>query len=452
MFPMSAKAKAPSKTLNAANLARLPAERLAALLIEVSEGQPAIKRRLRLELAGQVGAEDLAAELDKRIAQVAERKSRITWRKYREFVRELDQLRAAIVGPMAEQNPFVALELLWRFIGLPGALGGLLDDGKGEAQAVIEAAIEGLGPLAVAAKAKPEGLADRVFEAITADEMAVTAGLVAGVLPALDPLAMITLRDRIEQVMNRRARTSVPLRRAVQQIADAQGDIEGYIATWSPKEQTEAMVGAAIARRLLDAGRAAEALAALDRSRPTGPVRTRSTADWEEAWLAALEATGRAAEAQEMRWAAFEERLDPDLLRAHLKRLPDFDDVIAEDRAMAHARAFPNAVAALRFFIAWPAYNEAAALVMARHKDIKGDAFDLLEPAARGLEGRHPLAATLLLRAMIEDVARYRRNDHYKDALRWLLEAASLEPQIRDHQGFGTHDDFLKRIAPMRRF
>ena len=63
-----------------------------------------------------------------------------------------------------------------------------------------------------------------------------------------------------------------------------------------------------------------------------------------------------------------------------------------------------------------------------------------------------PLAAALLLRGLIMDTARWRRTEHYRAAHRWLLEAASLEPQIADHGTFGTHQDFLKTLEPVRRF
>ena len=39
------------KTLNAPNLVALGAERLAAVLMDVAEGDPSLKRRLRMELA-----------------------------------------------------------------------------------------------------------------------------------------------------------------------------------------------------------------------------------------------------------------------------------------------------------------------------------------------------------------------------------------------------------------
>jgi hypothetical protein len=45
-------------------------------------------------------------------------------------------------------------------------------------------------------------------------------------------------------------------------------------------------------------------------------------------------------QAQWLRWAAFEERLSSIQLRAYLKKLPDFEDVQAEERAMRHALGF----------------------------------------------------------------------------------------------------------------
>ena len=59
------------KTLNATNLEALGAERLAALLMEVSQGNAAIKRRLRLELVGTESPAELGKEIRKRLAAIA---------------------------------------------------------------------------------------------------------------------------------------------------------------------------------------------------------------------------------------------------------------------------------------------------------------------------------------------------------------------------------------------
>ena len=54
---------ASKKTLNASNLEALGAERLAELLIEISDGNAATKRRLRLELADAESPNELAKRL-----------------------------------------------------------------------------------------------------------------------------------------------------------------------------------------------------------------------------------------------------------------------------------------------------------------------------------------------------------------------------------------------------
>jgi hypothetical protein len=95
-------------------------------------------------------------------------------------------------------------------------------------------------------------------------------------------------------------------------------------------------------------------------------------------------------------------------LRAHLKAFPDFDDVLAEERAMNYALSFPSLPVALDFFHRWPAHRHAAQLVVERHGEIDGNQYYLLDAAAGWLESSHPLAATLLRRAMIENRSRAR--------------------------------------------
>jgi hypothetical protein len=62
---------ASKSTLNARNLEALGAERLAALLIEICNGNAAAKRRLRLELAGNQGPGELAKQVRKRLTTIA---------------------------------------------------------------------------------------------------------------------------------------------------------------------------------------------------------------------------------------------------------------------------------------------------------------------------------------------------------------------------------------------
>ena len=70
---------ASKKTLNAKNLEALGAERLAKLLIEISTANAAVKRRLRLELAGAQSPIEVAKELRKRLTTIERSRSFIDW-------------------------------------------------------------------------------------------------------------------------------------------------------------------------------------------------------------------------------------------------------------------------------------------------------------------------------------------------------------------------------------
>src|SRR3954469_3519377 len=125
---------------------------------------------------------------------------------------------------------------------------------------------------------------------------------------------------------------------------------------------------------------------------------------------------------------------------AYLKALPDFDDVLAEDKAMAYALAFPGFTSALHFFVEWPNLSHAGRLILSRPGEIDGNYYSTLDLAARKLEGAHPLAATLLRRAMIEDTLDGAKSRRYRHAARHLMEADALAPAIVDYAGFKTNE------------
>jgi hypothetical protein len=257
-----------------------------------------------------------------------------------------------------------------------------------------------------------------------------------------------------QAAVRRRSTQQSPL----QALADGQGDVDAYIALVPLEERRLPHQGAEIGRRLLVAERAADALAALEQARPKrSAIRAARDDDfhligfavndaWEAIYIDALEATGQQDEAQRLRWAAFEERLSAERLRAYLKKLANFDDVEAEERAMRHALGFPSFSTALAFLTGWPDQTSTAELVLARATEINGNLYYLLDPAARLIEGKHPLAATLLRRAMIEDTLNGAKATRYKHAVRHLLECQSLVPGIQDFGTFEVHEAFVSRL------
>ncbi len=125
-----------------------------------------------------------------------------------------------------------------------------------------------------------------------------------------------------------------------------------------------------------------------------------------------------------------------------------FEAIGAEERALSFASRFANFHQALAFLIDWPALDRAASLIMDRAGEIDGNQYWLLTPSADALEQRHPLAATLVLRAMIDlslDAAKYKRYGH---AARHLRTCEHLARRIDD---FAVHPIHTEYVADLRR-
>jgi len=164
---------------------------------------------------------------------------------------------------------------------------------------------------------------------------------------------------RYAHEMAERARQST-VEMALKDIADVLGDVDGFIAHHDPKTRKVPKIAAKIAQRLLAAGRAGDALGFIERAEVKEARRI--PPEWQDARLAVLDALDRKEDAQAFRWACFERDLAGEHLRDYVKRLPDFEDIEAEERALAHAAGHTDLLAALAFFLNWPSLAHAARL------------------------------------------------------------------------------------------
>ena len=462
---------ASSKTLNAANLTALGAAQLAELLLEISTGNAAAKRRLRLALAGNAGADDAAHEVAKRLASIAKAKGFIDWQKVKPLVADLTTQRRAILDLVAPLNPREAFELLWRLVSCAEPVFARSDDGSGRLAAVFREAAQDLGPLAKAASLDPMRLAGRAFEALCDDGYGAWDNLVAILAPQLGAVGLGQLKaltaawqaepmvtppkserrvigwsnagpihaDEIETGHRRRTAQSI-----LQQIADVLGDVDAYIAQIDQGSRQAPAVAANIARRLVDAGRPQEAWAAIEAA--DHDARHRIAVEWEQARIDTLEALGRAEDAQAYRWERFLETLNASHLRSYLRKLAAFDDIDAEQRALTHALSYRDVHQALAFLVAWPDVEGASRLVLARSDELNGDLYEILSPAADALDAKHPIAATLVRRAMIEFTLGAARASRYKHAARHLAECASLARRTNNLEGAADHATYVQAL------
>jgi len=76
--------------------------------------------------------------------------------------------------------------------------------------------------------------------------------------------------------------------------------------------------------------------------------------------------------------------------------------------------------------------NRAASIVLQRADELDGDHYEILTPVADALSGEHPLAATQVLRAMVDFTLSNGRSSRYRHAARHLLDCLSLASAIED--------------------
>jgi hypothetical protein len=459
------------KTLNTANLEKLGAEKLAMLVMDLVQGSAALQRRARLELSAAQGPKDVAADIRKRFASLRRSTSYVDWRKQKALVKDLGGLLAMIETTIAPHDANEAFELLWSFLHLAPSLHARTDDSNGAIGGVLADAVDLIATVSPRLTVDPETLAERILDAIADADY----GEFDGIIPATADALGATGLDHLKRITNAWAElpptaqdlekyhgyglSSSPediIRRTKQStrsiiladVADAQGDVDAYIARYSPEQLTFGTIAPDVARRLLDAGRVDDAFDIVRRARAQEdgkPFRI-FRYDLDEVYEECLEKLGRSDELTAHLWATFTQTLHPQYLRKYLKLLPDFDDLDAEEKALTFAETFPHTGAAIGFLVDWPAHERAARVVVDRAGDLDGNAYQTLTAAADALETEHPLAATLIRRAMIQDTLDGGKSKRYRYAAGHLAECQSCDPAIDDYGDFPGHRQFVEAL------
>ncbi len=435
-------------TLTAQNLQALGAARLAELLLELSNGNPAAKRVLRLALAEQKGPAEMARQVRQRLATIGRAGSLLDDAPRDELLRELERHLQALSGPIAEHDPALAMELLWEVLELSEGLIERCDASDGVVRDWFHQASAVLGQVASRAPGSRQALADQVYAAVVSNGYGQFDPIVRDLGPALGPEGLEHLRQRLDSRRGRGNRDGL-VGIAMRDIADVLGDAEAYLAEYrdhDPEALAVPAIAAQVAERLTAAGRAAEALILLQGADPTLRQRRVGAEEWCDARLAALEALGRSEEAQAQRWEFALLELSRRHLRDYLQRLPAFEDVAAEERALDLVAEHDDLPEALWFLLHWPEPHRAARLVLASPRPLNGDLYRLLAPLADLLEVPHPLAATRCLRAMVDFSLQVGRVKRYSHAARHLATCHRLAAAIDDWGALADHRSYLEQL------
>jgi hypothetical protein len=444
-----------SQSITTETLVRLGAGALAEVLLEHSETDAVLRKKLRMLLVAKEGAGNLSAELRKRIRMIGRSRSFVDWEKRKGLVQELEHLRSTIAGTLTSQDPQAAAELMWEFLGIADSVLGRVDDRGGQIEDVFGHAMEDLGHLCASLPERDSiAIARRVLTISDGEGFGASGALIRHMSEALGPMGRAELKAATEhaisalpkarngeswQIDGRRRR----LGHRLADLADLEKDVDGYIAALRQGRMAEAFA-AEIAQRLIGADRPGEALEWLKRSRR--PLDDEDTTHI-DLRLQALEALGQMEEAQQARWIHFRKTLNADYLRAYLRRLPDFADFEFEQKAFDIAATHRSAETALAFFVTWPDLPRADRIVRERLSELEGGAYYTLRPAAEALEEKYPAAATRLYRRMVEDALDRASSKQYTYAARDLQSCTRLAGRLPDEPGSEGHEAFMDRLA-----
>lgn len=441
---------AKSTKLNVDTLSEVGAPRLAELLLEASENDQMVKRVLNLEITAIQGTKELANAIRKRLATIKRSRSAVDWDRVPALDKDLTIHLDAIAKKVAPADPQLAIELLWEFLHTaPPVLDRILGHVDYVASTYAEC-VKVLGGISSLNVVDPSKVIEHVLECLAKNDYGQFDTLISNIAPTLDEDHQNQLKKELQERLSIESANRQSGRpkmgfyyteSALMNLADVQEDVDAYIALVDDSRRTNPLFAVPIANRLLKANRPDEALQFLDDSR-VGHLGI----EWFDAYISALDALNRTTDAQETRWTCFQQNLSQSHLRDYLARLDEVEAFDAEERALDFAENYESARSSLTFLIDWPEYRRAANLVTSRVKELDGNLFEPITRAATVLSNTQPLAATLLLRSMINfalDTKNYRR---YKHAARHLAECAQLAGRITDYRGVDTHESYFKSV------
>ena len=458
--------------LNEEALVKLGSEKLARLVLGEAKRDSAFRKLVAAALAATKGPAAVAAIIDKRLAGLDRAEAFVDWDKAKDFTADIAATVATITGELASADPDAAVDRLVRFLSTANLVFGRIDDSSGRLQDVYHEAAAALPDLIGRLKEVDKAsIPDRLFALAVSDDY----GFFSTIMPELVARLPAHGVDRWDERLAEMERSLGPVKeedkdwkrrakadriiRLRQAIADCRHDVDAFIALEKRRSNAHRDT-MAIAERLCGAGRHGEALEWIrTRGRPGLKFMTyddladgsspRDVTDLARTRLEIriLEAMGDRPAAQDLRWKTFEATLDAGMLRDHIAHLPDFAEFDVLDKAFAHAIAFEQKYRALAFFLNWPHLDLAAKLVLDRRAEWEGRYYEPLSAAAAQLEPDHPVAATILYRALLDDILDRARSPAYGHAARYLEKLDALAALGDAASSIDPHETYRAAVA-----
>jgi hypothetical protein len=361
------------------------------------------------------------------------RKSREPWKLARPIASELAPVLTALDRMIDRGDAAAAEEVLHQFIKAADKDIGDVDDSHGHLWPLCQEAVTLWGKAWGKITSRDTAqLAVLVFEGVHDNGYAIRDHMIRDFAQALgrdglQSLKSLLLAQHEANVANDTRedwKRNEPLRH-LEDVADAMGDVDMYIDI-KRRCGLEGIYATPIARRLLDAGRAPEAMEYLNRADPTRSHASGEHDDFTTLRFKVLRALGRDDEARATLWQAFRSNLNGTALDQVLAMTPDEKRSSLMDEAYAAAEVYPNRLAAAKFLVERGQGVLASKLIDTRPEEYDGRYYDSLLELARSLQDKFPASAWTLYRALLLSILDEKRSKAYHHAAEYLAIARDL--------------------------
>lgn len=358
------------------------------------------------------------------------------------YAHDINILRERILL-LGKDEPLQAIELLEELLDSHLTVYECCDDSDGVVAEAYEAVLEDLGKLYYEHRARfsQEHLIQEVVERMDENPF----GIHDNVIPCFkEALGEVGLHELARYLREKHAESGSSVQSALEQIADALNDVDGYIALVSAgRENVPSAECRGIAERLFKHKRFTEALDWLAKIELGSSCK-----EVLRLKIDVLSSLERHQEAHVERLHYFELTLSADMYQEIMQNSDEALHAELYNHAVQCAHAYERVNRALEFLMALRAYDQAALLVMNKHQlcDYNYYYSTALRLVAQTLGSHYPLAATLLYRRMIDAVLTRGKAEHYKDAVSDLLACQKLADAVQDWGACMPHGAYFENI------
>ena len=453
-------AKAPKARFDQAGLTGLGLEKLVEILLDESQSNKALKSRLQAALAGGAGVSEVTRLIDRKLDSLEKGSAYLSPTRANTLAVELRSLLKNITSELADLDRYAAFERVVRFLTIGAIIDYRARNGGARLAKLLEETRDSLVDVALQLDGDAQLRSVPLLEKLRVEDeegngrealTGILCGLQKPAAEAWKTLLVEKLKSPKEKVAY--WRNAEPLA-YLQRLASHNDDIDAYIEleSFKPQERRDSLL---IARMLHKAGRHGEALEWVRK-----PAASARVAQWDEELdgpdqstrppqlLEAdiLDALKRKADAQAIRWRAFEHTLRPDILRAYIAKLDDFAEFDETDKALALVAASPRIHEALDFFVKWPRLDLASDHVLRHLGKWDGRQSAILVAAADAFLDGYPVAATMLYRFLLANILRRGASEDYGDAATYYAVLIDLKDRLDVDFPYQSHARYVDEI------